>query len=58
MGRLAHINVKIVVGEDCASCRRNADRLLPEIHFVDDFSEDSMEDTVPASRAIVEGGGL
>jgi hypothetical protein len=58
MGRLAHIDVEIVVGEDRASRRRNADDLLTEIHLVDHFPEDSMEDAVPASRTIVEGGGL
>jgi hypothetical protein len=58
MGRLTHVNVEIVVGEDRASRWRNADDLLPEIHLVDDFTEDSMKDAVPASRAIMERGGL
>jgi hypothetical protein len=58
MGRLAHINVKIVVGEDRAPRWRNTDHILTEIHFVDDFPEDAMEDTVPAPRTIVEGGRL
>ena len=55
MGRLTHIDVKIVVGQNSAPGRWNTDDFFLEVHLIDDLCNQSVQDAVAASRAIVKG---
>ncbi len=54
MGCLAHVDVKIVVGEDRAACRGDPDGDLLKLHFIDHLCDNAMQNAVAAPRAVVE----
>jgi hypothetical protein len=55
MGRLTHIDVKIVVSQNSAPGGWNTDDSILEIHLIDDLSNQTVQDTVATPGTIVKG---
>jgi hypothetical protein len=58
VGSLPHINVKIKVGQYRTPCWRDTNYFLLEVHLINDLPDDSMQQAMPTSRAIVKRGFL
>ena len=55
VGRLQHVNVKIIISNDGASRRRNADGPSPDIQFFDDLGDEPVRNAVTAAGTVMEG---
>ena len=54
MGGLSHVHIKIEIGQDSTSGRRNTDRDFLEVHLIDYLTDEPVEYTMTTSRAIME----
>jgi len=52
--RFDHVHVKVIVGQHGASGRRNADRDAPNAHLVNHFSDQPVDDAVPAAGTVMK----
>jgi recombinational DNA repair protein (RecF pathway) len=54
MGRFQGIKVEVVIEEHAAARRRNANYLLAYSHFVDNFCEETIDNSMAATGTVVE----
>jgi hypothetical protein len=51
---LDHVDIEIVVGQNGASGRRDADRDAPDVQLIDHLGDQPVGDAVAASRTVVK----